>query len=135
MIAAFIVAISFGMLIQFAITSWRSVWLSLAQQRPSNYMEIATGISRETIGAAHFDVLARTAENICPTTGEADSRLGQVRTYYRVIRGIETICAKNAPSISEWAKKELVTCSRYAAAVLDQRLNANLKYVSELGSY
>jgi hypothetical protein len=65
MIAALIVVMSFGMLIQFGISSWRSVWLNLAQQRPSNYMEIATGISRETIGAAHFDLLARTAENLC----------------------------------------------------------------------
>jgi hypothetical protein len=135
MIAALIVVISFGMLLQFAITSWRSVWLSLAQLRPSNYMEIATGISRETIGAAHFDILARTAENLCPLTGAADSKLRQVRIYYRMIRGIEGACSKSAPAISDWAKKELEACSRYAAAVLDQRLNANLKYVSELGSF
>ena len=135
MIAAFIVVVSFGMLIQFAITSWRSVWLSVAQQRPSNYMEIATGIPRENIDAAHFDLLARTADNLCPATGEADSKLGQVRVYYRMIRMVEGMCAKGAPSIASWAKKELVACSRYAAAVLDERLNANLKYVSELGSF
>lgn len=134
MIAALIVVMSFGMLIQFAVTSWRSYWLGLAQQRPSNYMEIATGIARETISAAHFDVLARTAESMCPATGTGDSKLSQVRMYFRVIRGIESVCAKSAPAISGWAKKELVACSRYAAAVLDQRLNANLKYVSELGS-
>jgi hypothetical protein len=134
MIAALIVVMSFGMLIQFAVTSWRSYWLSLAQQRPSNYMEIATGIAREAISASHFDVLARTAESMCPAAGTGDSKLSQVRMYFRVIRGIEAICAKSAPAISDWAKKELVACSRYAAAVLDQRLNANLKYVSELGS-
>jgi hypothetical protein len=134
MIAAFIVVMSFAMLIQFAITSWRSVWLNLAQQRPSNYMEIATGISRETIGATHFDVLARTAENLC-SAREGGSKLGQVRVYFRVIRAIESLCAKSAPAVSNWAKNELVACSRYAAAVLDQRLNANLKYVSELGSF
>jgi hypothetical protein len=47
----------------------------------------------------------------------------------------ELLCEKHLPALSEWADTELTACARYAAAVLDERLNANLAFASETRAF
>jgi len=126
MIAACILVLSVVLLIQFAVSQWRSMWITVAAQPLSSTLQTATGIPSEAIGAQHFDLLARATEELSHSPRMGNSWLREVRWYYRMMRGLDGICAKSFPALSSWAKGELITCSRYAAAVLDQRLNANV---------
>lgn len=134
MIAAFILVLSVAALMQFAIAQWRSIWISIAEQPLSASLQTATGIAPDAIGADDFEVLARTSEQLCPSPQERNMWLKEVRVYYRLVRAMWNMSSERLPSLAEWAQSELVTCSRYAGAVLDQRLNANLAYASALRS-
>lgn len=131
MTAALILVFSVVLLVQFAVAQWRSMWTTVAAQPLSDTLQTVIGMPGEAIGAQHFDLLARASEDLFTSPRTGNSWLREVRWYYRVIRGLEGLCAKSLPALSSWASGELLTCARYAAAVLDQRLNANLAYASD----
>jgi hypothetical protein len=135
MIAAFILVMSVVALAQFAIAQWRSMWMTVAAQPISTHVQAATGISDAAISGKDFDLFVRTSEQLAASTQEGNQWLREVGIYYRVIRALDAICAKQISGVSAWAKDELVACSRYAAAVLDQRLNASFAYASEVRSF
>jgi len=130
MLAASILVMSVVLLIQFAVAQWRSMWTTVAAQPLSPALETATGISSAAIGPEHFEQLARASEEFGRGSQSQNSWLREVRLYYRALRNLQRLCAAALPGLSSWAAGELVTCSRYAAAVLDQRLNTNLAYVT-----
>jgi len=130
MLAACILIMSVVLLIQFAVAQWRSMWTTVAAQPLSPALETAIGISSAAIGPQHFEMLARASEEFARGSQTPNSWLREVRLYYRAVRNLQSYCARALPSLSSWAAGELVTCSRYAAAVLDQRLNTNLAYVT-----
>jgi len=131
MIAICILALSILALAEFAISQWRSMWILVGAQPISSSLESATGISAESLTADHFSLLAQTTEQLCPSREEGNLWLREVGVYYRIVRLLD----KNIPSLSSWANDELLACSRYAAVVLDQRLNANLAYASEVRGF
>jgi hypothetical protein len=135
MIAALILVMSFTALAQFAIAQWRSMWMTVAAQPLSNCLQAATGISGESVSASDFDLLVQTSEQLCPSLKDRNSWLREVRIYYRVIRRFDRFCAMQLAAPSHWAQSELKACSRYAAAVLDQRLNSNMAYASEVRGF
>jgi hypothetical protein len=134
MIAALILVMSVVALAQFAIAQWRSMWMTVAAQPLSDYVQAATGISDGTISGNDFQLLVRTSEQLFPSEQERNLWLREVGIYYRLIRALDKICAKQISGLSGWAKSELVACSRYAAAVLDQRLNSSFACASEVRS-
>jgi hypothetical protein len=134
-IAALILVMSVVALAQFAIAQWRSMWMTVAAQPLSDYMQAATGISAGAISGNDFDLLVRTSEQLSPSVQERNLWLREVGIYYRVIRALDGICAKHITGLSGWAKSELVACARYAAAVLDQRLNASFACASEVRGF
>jgi hypothetical protein len=64
MIAAFIVVLSLAALLQFAISQWRAMWITIAEQPLSEYFTTATGIAGDEIQAEHFDLLTRISEHL-----------------------------------------------------------------------
>jgi hypothetical protein len=131
MIAAFILVLSAAMLLQFAVSTWRSMWLTVADRELSDCLQTATGIAPDGVGADDFDLLARTTRSLSAVSAEGGSWLAEVKMYYLFVKMIRKGCAVALPGLSNWAKNELVACSRYAAAVLDQRLNANLAHAAQ----
>jgi hypothetical protein len=132
MVAAFILVMSVAALAQFAILQWRSMWITVAAQPLSNSFQGATGIAGTAVGADDFDYLVKTSEQLCPGPQQSNLWLNEVRIYYRALRTVQKFCA---PSLAGWAKRELTACSRYAAAILDQRLNASLEFAAEARSF
>jgi len=130
--AALILVFSVVALIQFAVSQWRSIWISVAQQPISESLQTATGLAADAIGADDFEMLARTSEQLCASPAQRNVWLKEVRIYYHLVRMVRSACSERLPSLGEWAKTELTACSRYAGAVLDQRLNANLAYASAM---
>jgi|ERR1700690_800299 hypothetical protein len=134
MIAICILVLSVAALIEFAVSQWRSMWLTVASQPLSDCLQTATGISPEAITADHFEFLLHSNEQLSHSSKQGNRWLKEVKIYFRAIRTLDVVCQKSLPALSSWAKNELVSCAKFAAAVLDQRLNDNLAYSSEMGS-
>ncbi len=131
MIAALICVMSLAALIQFAVSQWRSIWVTIAAQPLSNALEAATGIANEAIGADHFEMLIRTSRQMGPSPQEGNLWLKEVSVYYRALRTCVKLSGTKLPSVSNWANRELKECAKFAAAILDRRLSANFVYSSE----
>jgi hypothetical protein len=130
MIALCILVLSVAALIEFAVSQWRSMWMTVAAQPLSDCLQTATGLSVEAIGDNDFDYLLQTTEKLCPAK-ERNHWVEEVKIYYRLMRALEAFSEKHAPGLAGWANKELVSCARFAAAILDERLNANLAYATD----
>lgn len=108
--------------------------MTVASQPLSDRLHAATGISADAITANDFDLLLRSNSELCPSVEQGNRWLKEVKMYYRIVRALDAACEKSIPGLSNWAKNELVSCSKFVAAVLDQRLNDNLAYGSQAGS-
>lgn len=130
MIAALILVMSVVALIQFAISQWKSVWIVASEQPLSSCLEAATGIAANAIAAGDFDRLCQASEQLPASPMERNSWLREVRIYYRTLSVLSGSLEMVIPALAAWARKESLACARYAAVVLDQRLNSRLAYAS-----
>jgi hypothetical protein len=126
MTAALILAFSVLALVQFAISQWRMIWLTTANQPLSDTLRAATGIEAETIGPNDFGKLLGLCDELSPRLKKVTPWLGEVRGYYRIVERLEVTCRSIQPAISAWASGEMKTCSRYVAVLLDQNLSLDL---------
>lgn len=108
--------------------------MTVAAQPLSDCLQSATGISGHAITENDFDLLLLSNEKLGASSRQGNLWLKEVKIYYRVVRAFDGFCAKALPGLSSWTKNELVSCAKYAAAVLDERLNADLAYSSEMAS-
>ena len=127
MIAALICVLSFAALVQFAIFQWRSIWGTIAAQPLSSSLETATGIANDAICAEHFEMLVHASEQLCQSH-EGGLWIKEVGLYYRGLRASRRLSGKAFPSVANWANRELTECAKFAAAILDRRLNNSLEY-------
>jgi hypothetical protein len=126
MTAVLILAFSVLALLQFAISQWRMIWLTTANQPLSDSLRAATGIEAETIGPNDFGKLLGLCDELSPHLKQGTPWLGEVKGYYRVVERLEVVCRSIQPAISAWASAEMKTCSRYVAVLLDQNLALDL---------
>ena len=126
MTAALILAFSVLALVQFAISQWRMIWLTTANQPLSDSLRAATGIDAETIGPNDFGRLLGLCDEMSPRLKKATPWLREVKGYYGVVAKLERSLRSIQPAISAWAASEMRVCSRYVAVVLDQNLALDL---------
>jgi hypothetical protein len=79
-----------------------------------------------TIGAQDFGTLLNLCDELSPSLKKTSPWLQEVSIYYRVVAALEQGLGSKLPSITAWAKREMQTCSRYVAVVLDQNLSMSL---------
>jgi hypothetical protein len=132
MIAAFILVFSTVALVRFGICQWRAMWLTVAARPLSDYLQAATGVDAKRLRAEDFHLIAKTSHYVSPAPQERKVWLREVGIYYRLVSAMERLAGRHIPALATWAQSELLSCAKYAAAVLDQRLNANLAYVAGL---
>jgi hypothetical protein len=113
-------------LIRFAVSQWRAIWISSASQPLSESLQLAAGIDAAAIGARDFDRLMNLCDQLSPELKKSSPWLSEVSLYYRVVARLEQFSSSRIPSISTWASREMETCVRYVAVVLDQNLAMNL---------
>jgi hypothetical protein len=106
------------------------MWQTIAYQPLSGSLQTATGIADDAIGPGDFDLFVRLCNESTALPGEHNVWLKEVRVYYRLLRALQNATSKALPSLQDWTQSELVTCARYAGAVLDRRLNTNFAYAS-----
>jgi hypothetical protein len=126
MTAVLILAFSVIALAQFAISQWRMIWLTTANQPLSDSLCAVTGIEAESIGPNDFGTLLGLCDELSPQIKQATPWLRQVRGYYKIVANLEKACRSIQPALSSWAATEMKTCSRYVAVVLDQNLSIAL---------
>jgi len=132
MIAALILVFSTAALVRFGICQWRAMWLTVAARPLSDCLQAATGLDGKSLRAEDFYLSTKTSHYVSPAPHERNVWLREVGVYFRIVSTIEKIAGKHVPGIANWAQSELISCAKYAAAVLDQRLNANLAYAADL---
>lgn len=130
MIAALICVMSLAALVQFAVAQWRSIWIAIAAQPLSSSLPATTGIENNAICADHFEMLVRASNQMSRSPEEKNLWMAEVTLYYRALDTLLKLTRTAFPSVSNWAKRELTECARFAAAILDRRLNANFAYDS-----
>jgi hypothetical protein len=113
-------------LIRFAVSQWRAIWISSASQPLSDSLQLTAGIDAEAIGPRDFGRLMNLCDELTPELKKSSPWLKEVSLYYRAIAKLEHISAGKVASISAWASREMQTCARYVAVVLDQNLAMNL---------
>src|SRR5580658_1321402 len=126
MTAILILTFSLLALVQFAISQWRMIWLTTATQPLTDTLRAATGIESENIGPNDFGKLLGLCDEMSPCLKRGTPWLREVRGYYSVVAKLEKSCRSIQPALSAWASKEMKTCSRYVAVLLDQNLSLDL---------
>jgi hypothetical protein len=120
LIAAFIFAISLGVLTQFLALTWRSGLVSLAAQSPAHGIALKINDFR--------DVNAYT--QLSPDLGLGPvPKLRAVSLYYRALSFL------SGGDSAGWAGREMALCTRYATIVLSQRLACNQALAAEMRSF
>lgn len=132
MIPICILLLSVAAMIQFGISQWRAMWLTVAARPLSDCLQAATGLDAGAIRAEDFDLITKTSHYVSPAPRERNVWLREVGVYFRIVSTIQKLAGNHIPAVSQWAQSELLSCAKYAAAVLDQRLNANLAYAADM---
>lgn len=126
MVSYFILVFSGIALVRFAVSQWRAIWITSASQPLSDSMQITTGIDGAAIGAQDFRSLMDLCDRLCPDLRRASPWLREVSIYYRVVLRLEQVFRHKVPRLSVWASREMQSCSRYVAVLLDQNLSMSL---------
>jgi len=126
MTAFLILVFSVLALVQFAISQWRMIWLTTANQPLSDSLRATIGIEAESIGPRDFGKLLGLCDEMSPLLKRGTPWLREVKSYYGIMSGVEKACRSIQPALSAWAAGEMQTCSRYVAVLLDQNLSMDL---------
>ena len=135
MIPVLILLLSVAALVQFGISQWRAMWLTVAARPLSDCLQAATGLDGNALRPEDFHLITKTTRYVSPAPRERNAWLREVGVYFRIVSSIEKLAGGQIPAVSEWAQAELLCCAKYAAAVLDQRLNANLAYAANMNRF
>jgi len=110
-------------LVQFGVSQWRAIWISAANQPLSEAWRLKAGIDAESVGPRDFATLVGLCNQLSPNSKKASTWLDEISLYYRALAKLQKGLELRIPSMASWALREMQTCSRYAAVVLDQNLS------------
>jgi len=101
---------------QFGIYYWRALVAGVAAEPITDRVRAAAQFEEQEPAASDFSELLSLIE-ITPGLGGSHG-LGPVRAYFSVV----SVIGRVIPPLSIWAEREKVVCARYAAALLERRL-------------
>lgn len=133
MFAAMLFAISIVALSQFALFYWRAMLAGAAELPVSDRVFAAVHAEDGQLTAQDFPALVK-LHDLTPDLNPGGSGMGLVRLYYAVVASIGALLGRNMPAIAAWSQHEAVVCARYAAVVVDRRLQANLALAASIRS-
>lgn len=126
MFAALILAFAVLALTQFAVSQWRLIWLTTANQPLSENLRAAAGIDDDSIRSNDFGTLLNLCDELSPQIRKATPWLREVSWYYGLMTKVEGAFASIVPGFASWASREMAVCTRFVAVVLDQNLALDL---------
>jgi hypothetical protein len=128
-----LLAISIVALSQFALYYWRAVLAGVAAQPVSDRVLVAAQVENGRLTPQHFRTLAG-LHDLTPNLNPNRGGIGFVRLYFRFIEGLDAVLGKRIPTFTLWSERERAICARYAAVLVDRRLQANLDLAASLRS-
>jgi hypothetical protein len=133
MFAAILFAISIVALTQFALFYWRAMLAGAAELQVSDRVFAAVHAEGGQLTAQDFPALVK-LHDLTPDLNPGSSSMGLVRLYFAAVEGIGALLGQHMPSIAAWSQQEGLVCARYAAVVVDRRLQANLALAASVRS-
>jgi len=133
MIATIMFAIAGAALGQFMLYYWRSVVAGVAAQPVSDRMRKAAGLAGASVGPADFQAVVD-LHGLTPGLKHDDGSLRIVRAYYSVVEALGRLAGFRLPAVAAWSEREMTTCSRYVAVLVDRQLERNLVCSAEMRS-
>ena len=141
MLPAIIFVTAIVAMTRFSVWYWRALIATVAAQpvsdRLRNLIPVDAGVARpqDFDLACAFYHLCPAVESDSPASSRSHRRLTSVRLYFRILARLRVLGGFILPALSSWADEEMETCSRYAAVLVDQRLNSNLEAIARVHSY
>jgi hypothetical protein len=139
--AAIILVTALVALVRFAVWYWRALIATVAAQPVSDRLRSLIPLVAGPMRPGDFD-LACAFYQLCPAvesnpavSSHMHGRLTTVRVYFRILARLRALGGYILPALSSWADREMGTCSRYAAVLVDQRLSSNLEAIARVHSY
>ena len=129
MIAALLLTISVAAMGQFAWYYWRAIVADVAARPVSDRVRVAAGLSACSVGSADFQAVLN-LHDLTPELKNSSVGLRVMRTYYRVVERV----GRFVPRLAPWTEREMTLCTRYVAALVDQRLERNVVCATEIRS-
>jgi hypothetical protein len=126
MVAVFILVFAVLALLQFAVSQWRLIWLTTANQPLSANLRLAAGLDGTGLHPSDFSTLLDLCDELSPQIRKGTPWLREVTCYYRVMTRLERGVRALLPPVASWAASEMQTCARFVAVVLDQNLSLDL---------
>lgn len=133
MIAALIFVISVAALLQFGLYAWRAAFLSVANREISAETREAMGAAAAAVDNGDLEGATRWLD-VSPNLAGEDRRLWTVKLYYVALRAVAGLSRLAAPA-GDWSHREMVACARYAAVVVEERMQRNRLVVAEMRSF
>jgi hypothetical protein len=106
---------------QFGVHYWRATISTVAAQAVSDRAWAALGITSSEVKPRDFRALMSLAK-MAPALRGSNGGFRAIQAYYLAI---ETL-GRALPMAAGWAEREMVTCVRFAAARLVERLEVNV---------
>ena len=133
MFASMLLTISILALSQFALYYWRAVLSGVAAQPVSDRVLQAAHVENGRFTPRDFIALAG-LHDLTPELFPNRGGLAMVRLYYRAVETLGTLAGSRVPAIAAWSDSERIICARFAAVLIDRRLQANLALSASLRS-
>jgi|SRR5215471_15052496 len=133
MFAAMLFAISVVAMAQFALYYWRAVLSGVASLPVSSAVFEAVHVPETELRGSDFEKLAGLLD-LTPELKGAHGGLGSVGVYYKLVGKISDLFGKLSPALMAWSEQERMLCARYAAVLVERRLEANLAQAASLRS-
>src|SRR5437899_2668511 len=112
MLSLFILLFSGFALIRFAVSQWRAIWISSANQPLSESLQLTAGIDAAAIAGEDFGRLMNLCDQLSPELKKNSPWLSEVSTYYGAISRLQHLSRSAVPSLANWAAREMETCAR-----------------------
>ena len=133
MIAALLLVISLAALAQFALFSWRAILAGIAAQPLSERFAEASPVGEAAMQGGGFDAMVN-LHSMTPELRVGEGRLRAVRMYYHAVETLSRMSGKVMPQVAAWSEREMATCTRYVAVLVDQRMARNMECAAALRS-
>lgn len=120
MMAAFILACSIVLLLQFFVSYCRSLIAASAKHPLSAEVKDVTGITPSVSGEDFARVIQLL--RLCPERPQDRREIWAIRWYFRLLSFVRSTLAVAAPRVLAWTDAERSHCTYFAAVTLDKRI-------------
>lgn len=121
MIAALILVLAVGGLLQFGVAYCRTLLLTYGQVELSQRARDLAALEGEAPSGETYSRLVRLLR-VAPDPGDDHTEMAAVGAYYHAMRVANWAAALVSGGAREWTAQELSRCAHFAAVTLDRRL-------------